>query len=381
MLPQHDDDDDDNDDDEEEGEDNEDTDGDEEVKLTEDTYNITDSLLCKFYCHICKCNVGLLIYFDVMSMLIMSSFITDVNYSWLSVLFSPGEFKAISAKQPKSVRVQATTTDDQQQCASAESPQSYVFSCPKEGCVKVFQRSSALERHLSLESCSMALERHTLMDLAKQQYATRLHEGVGLLPSLQVSSSVDSSSQSEALKKGWALKEMKKAYRFNEKQKTYLEAKFNIGQSTGRKFEPDVVAREMRRAWGTDGERLFCGSEFLTPQQVSSYFSRLAAKLRQQQVEATPQDVLAAEEQSNFSLARADVISTLHICHPIVVDQYEICSLVNNKAEFRKTKLGVLQHLCQCLELDVPVPAVRRKAPYMALLEELVDSCPCRAAK
>ena len=221
-----------------------------------------------------------------MFMLILSSFITDVNCSWLSVLFSPGEFKVISAKQPKSALVQVTTADDQQQCASAESPQSCVFSCPKEGCVKVFQRSSALERHLSLESCSMSPERHTLMDLAKQQYATCLHEGVGLLPSLQVSSSVDSSSQSEALKEGWALKEMKKAYRFNEKQKTYLEAKFNIGQSTGRKLEPDVIAREMRCARDTDGERLFCGS----------YFSRLAVKLCQQQVEATPEDVLAAED-------------------------------------------------------------------------------------
>ena len=96
---------------------------------------------------------------------------------------------------------------------------------------------------------------------------------------------------------------------------------------------------------------------------MSSYFSRLAAKLRQQQVEVTPPDVLAAEEQSNFSLARADVISRLHIRHPIVVDQYEICSLVNNKAEFRKTKLGMLQYLCQRLELDVPVPAVRRRLP------------------
>ena len=115
--------------------------------------------------------------------------------------------------------------------------------------------------------------------------------------------------------------EIKKPYRFNEKQKTYLEAKFDIGECTGRKMEPDVVAKEMRRARGTDGERLFCASEFLTPQQVSSYFSRLAAKRRQQQAqEVTPQDVLAAEEQINFSLARAEVISNLQVRHPIVVD-------------------------------------------------------------
>ncbi|KAL9954429.1 hypothetical protein ACROYT_G041966 [Oculina patagonica] len=306
--------------------------------------------------------------------------VSDVNYSWLSVLFSPGGFKAVSGRQTKPPKVQVTT-DDQQQCASTESPQSSVFSCPKEGCVKVFQRSSALERHLSLDSCVMSPERHTLMDLAKLQYAVRLQEGVGVLPSLQATSSANTSSQGETVQEGWALKEVKKAYRFNEKQKSYLDAKFDIGESTGRKMEADAVAKEMRRARGTNGERLFSVSEFLIPQQVSSYFSRLAAKRRQQQVEVTLEDALAAEEQENFSQARENVMSALHIRHPIIVDQYEICSLVTNRAEFQKTKLGMLQHLCQSLELDVPVPAVRRKAPYMALLEELVDSCPCRATK
>ena len=146
-------------------------------------------------------------------------------------------------------------------------------------------------------------------------------------------------------------------------------------------MDPDVVSKEMRRARGKDGERLFGVLEFLTPQQVSSFFSRLAAKLRQQQVEVTPQDIIAVEEQSNFSLARANVLSTLHVRHPIVVDHYDVCSLVRNKTEFKKTKVGMLQYFCQSLELGVPVPAVRRKAPYLALLEELADSCPCRATK
>ena len=219
------------------------------------------------------------------------------------------------------------------------------------------------------------------MDLAKQQYSIRLQEGVGLLPSLQAPASAGSSIQGQTVIEGWALKQLKKPYRFNEQQKAYLEAKFNIGQSTGRKLDPDVVSKEIRRARGKDGERLFGVSEFLTPQQESSFFSRLAAKLRQQQVEVTPQDILAAEEQSNFSLARANVLSTLHVRHPIVVDHYDICSLVNNKTEFKKTKVGMLQYFCQSLELDLPVPTVKRKAPYIALLEELVNSCPCRATK
>ena len=115
--------------------------------------------------------------------------------------------------------------------------------------------------------------------------------------------------------------------RFNENQKSYLQAKFNIGQASERKLDPEVVAKEMRRARAIDGERLFLVEEFLSPQQISSFFSRMAAKVRQQPV--TDQDVLAVEEQQvNFCLARDSVQSSLRICHPIVVgtsvDQYDI---------------------------------------------------------
>ena len=113
---------------------------------------------------------------------------------------------------------------------------------------------------------------------------------------------------------------------------------------------------------------------------MSSFFSRLATKLRQHQINVTPQDALAAEH-INFSVARANVLSTLHTRHPIVVDQYDVCALVNNKSEFQKTKVAMLQHLYKSLELEVPVSAVKRKAPYMALLVELVDNCPCKARK
>ena len=77
------------------------------------------------------------------------------------------------------------------------------------------------------------------------------------------------------------------------------------------------------------------------------------------------QDALAAEEHINFSVAR--VQSAFHSTHPppIVVDQYDVCALVNNKSEFQKTKVAMLQHLCKSLEFEVPVPAVKRKAPLI----------------
>ena len=71
---------------------------------------------------------------------------------------------------------------------------------------------------------------------------------------------------------------------------------------------------------GPNGERLFA-------QQISS-FSRLAAKACQQEAQVTEQDVLAVEEQVNFSTARVTVLSSPHITHPIVVDQYDLCAFV-----------------------------------------------------
>ena len=99
------------------------------------------------------------------------------------------------------------------------------------------------------------------MDLAKHQYATSLQEGVGLIPALRaVPSSVGSSHQGEEVKEGWVLKQVKKPYRFNQKQKTYLEEKFNIGQSTSSKIDPAFVAKEMRCSKMGKGYSLFLNS-------------------------------------------------------------------------------------------------------------------------
>jgi len=59
----------------------------------------------------------------------------------------------------------------------------------------------------------------------------------------------------------------------------------------------------------------------------------LAAKACQQELQVSEQDVLAVEEQVNFSTARDTVLSSPHITHPIVVDQYDLCALVKRKCK------------------------------------------------
>ena len=195
-----------------------------------------------------------------------------------------------------------------------------------------------------------------------------------MMPTLKSREPLDFEEVVSTVQEGWALKETKKAYRFNDTQKSYLEAKFNIGQTTGRKLDAETVAREMRSAIGPDGKRLFKVSEFLTTQQVFSFFSRLAAKARNRV--PTEDDIRACEEEIHFNAARQEILSSLQLEHPIVYDQYNICELTK-KGTLKNMKLGLLQFLCENFELESPAKKVRSKAPYLSLLEKMVSNCSC----
>ena len=55
-------------------------------------------------------------------------------------------------------------------------------------------------------------------------------------------------------------------------KKNYLSAKFQIGGRTGLKADTASVSTAMRKAKDVNGERLFDNTEFLTAQQVASFF-------------------------------------------------------------------------------------------------------------
>lgn len=251
-----------------------------------------------------------------------------------------------------------------------------LYSCPESGCTRVFQRHSALTKHLSSEKWTWSLEKHTLLDLAKLGYQQVLEEDVGVVPTLRTSSVVSTQSR-ERLTEGWALRSAKKAYRFSEKQKAYLTAKFNIGQSTGRKVDASLVARDMRRARGSNSERLFKSTEFLTSQQISSYFSRLSATTRQQTL-THEANLTAIEDEINFSMARDQVMATVTLQHPIVFDQYNICAMAEEDT-LKSLKVSLLQVICHGLSLDIPDQPIRRKAPYLKLLKEAISNCGCQS--
>ena len=68
--------------------------------------------------------------------------------------------------------------------------------------------------------------------------------------------------------------------KFTDKQfkSMNLKIKFQIGEGTGIKAEQSDDSKAMRAAKDSNGERLFGYGNFLTSQQISTYFSRLAAE-------------------------------------------------------------------------------------------------------
>ena len=83
------------------------------------------------------------------------------------------------------------------------------------------------------------------------------------------------------------------------------------------------------------------------------------------------------EEEANFQTAREDILSEIEVEHPIVFDQYNLCALVVNNS-LKNLKMGLLEMLCEKLELEVSTQSGRRKkASYIAALSDLVAGCSC----
>ena len=80
----------------------------------------------------------------------------------------------------------------------------------------------------------------------------------------------------------------------------------------------------MRRARDESGARLVRKEEFLIPQQIAAFFSRLVAQYRQQvdEGEIHEEDIV---EESNFDEVSKNVSQNVNLQHPIIVDQYDVC--------------------------------------------------------
>ena len=209
------------------------------------------------------------------------------------------------------------------------SPQ--LFFCPEEGCIKSYQRFAALQHHLDIGKHERKLERETLLDKAVHGYAARLEKQTASVPQLQQCAESRTAPNQSLLPMGWALKTSQASRaRFTDKQKNYLLSKFLIGEQTGQKLNASSVARSMMGARDENGDRLFTSNEFLTGQQIASYFSRLASKraLQSNHSSQSESDDEIAEAEMILSDLRGEVLENVQPVHPISFEHYNLCELM-----------------------------------------------------
>jgi len=134
----------------------------------------------------------------------------------------------------------------------------------------------------------------------------------------------------------------------------------------------------MRKARNTDGSFLFLASDYLTAQQITSFFSRLSAKKSvSPDIDDATAEMLPAIEEREMELLRQEVLSEISIQHPVTYDTYNICEMAA-ASKLSKFSVAMLQDICNNFQLDISSVTVKRKKPYIDLLTTLVKSCSCQ---
>ena len=279
--------------------------------------------------------------------------------------FSPGNFVDVYQRRQTSGTTEQQSEDEESTETTIEDQS--LFSCPNEGCVKVYQRYSALEKHLSFGKCKLLPERESLLDKAKRSYVVE-----GASDQATVEGDVTDRCEAAILSEGWAFISSKMSTRFNEAQKRTLESKFILGRETGHKLDPATVARDMRYARNDEGKRQFTVKEFLTPQQVQSFFSRRAARVRQVRTD----DKEAAEDSEAYDALCSLVLKEVQLCHPIVYDTTNLCDIYK-KGKLNQLTVATLRIVREQFDMNVEEITGCLKAPYPSMLKELLESCHC----
>ena len=256
-----------------------------------------------------------------------------------------------------------TTRQDQDDDDSENDEASLLFPCPEEGCIKAYSHYTSLQAHLDTGKHKRLPEQETLYDKAKRIYASKLMEESSRIPTMQLQCEEQGQCLTPLLM-GWALKTITKKARFTQKQNEFLKQQFEVGEQSGRKADPNEVSKLMRSARDELGVRRFKPEEVLTGQQITGFFSRLAAKKRlalrtvsrgDSDDEVPGEDNRAAQAQTVHSEICGHVMREVSLQHPIVSSSgYNLCELMRARKK-KPTSLSVDMLRSICIELGVDV--------------------------
>ena len=225
-----------------------------------------------------------------------------------------------------------------------------------------------------------------MIDKAVRGYAARLEGQFAGVPQFgdraRAGREDQSTTQKTTVSMGWALKSSQGGKtRFSDKQRDYLTSQFQIGEETGLKASPAQVSRLMMTAKDASGNRMFSSSEFLTVQQITSFFSRLASKRSLTghsdiQAAADNEDVEAEVNEAAFQELSDYVMANILPTHPICYDSFNLCQLMS-KSKLSTLAVKLLKEICDHYGIATEDITSRRKVPYIERLEGFLKQCDC----
>ena len=143
-----------------------------------------------------------------------------------------------------------------------------------------------------------------MLDKAKRGYAAKITGEITQVPTVGFRPAASHGAVAP-LQMGWALKTATKNTMFSEEQKKYFTEQFVTGEESGKKADPKQVSQDMRKVRSESGVRLFLGKGVFSSQQVSGFFTRLAAKfgrLRQQKPRNRKATMMSSRMQLRLNL-------------------------------------------------------------------------------
>ena len=277
--------------------------------------------------------------------------------------------------------IKATPSDDE------GARDNSLFMCPESCCSSEFSTAEELQDHIHFGEHDMKVSPESMYDRLKRDWAAKF---LSITLESKLSFTAEEATGSEQLQEepcglGWALQKPRGGgARFSENVKSYLTAKFDFGEDTGRKADPTQAAADMRVARNTDGERKFQRSEWLSKSQIQGFFSRLAASKRRtnkQELEddddhddSLDEDEVAYLAEKERHMEVEEVVSKIGLVHPITHDGYDICELAKLDA---LSNLTVPKLKAICVNLDLPFKAKDVKTTLINKLKEAVKECEC----
>ena len=150
------------------------------------------------------------------------------------------------------------------------SEEGHLFECPEPGCQEVFKSFFDFKMHAEIGNHGNRPMSESFYDRTRREWTERFStvdpvqaDGSASGSGIRRSDETADTPPSD-LGQAWALSKPRVSTRFTPKVKAYLNAKFELGEKTGLKEDPNQVSADMKNARDEENNRCFSREEWLT---------------------------------------------------------------------------------------------------------------------